>query len=217
MLKKTLATMACSLLTVAAYAGTAPVAPAPVQQEPYNPALISYNNFSLGYQYSSTEFLGGDIDGHGIAAGLEFSPVDHLYLALNGSWTNMDVFGIDFDYWTAQGGIGGYIPLNENIHLVGEVGASYANLGLGDFDLSTDDWGFYATPHLRMKYGAFETHVGITYNSNDLVISEWSAFARLMYEVNPSLDIYVGVSHGFETNDAFDDVFGAQAGLRFKF
>ncbi|TDU81303.1 hypothetical protein EI77_00606 [Prosthecobacter fusiformis] len=213
---KSLATLSCMLLSSAAFAGTTPIAPQ-VQPEIYEPVLISYSNVSVGYQYTSADFLGADIDGHGAGIGLEISPVDHLYFAINGSWSDVDAFDVDFDYWTGKAGIGGYIPLTENIHFVTEVGASYANLSLADFDVGTDDWGIYVTPHFRMKFGQFETHIGVTYDSNDLAVTEYSAFARLLYAVSPEMDIYVGANRGLDDNDAFEDVFGLQAGLRFKF
>lgn len=214
---KTYLTSLTSLLAAASvYAGTpvAPMAPEPTVVEQ---SLISYSNLSLGYNYTSADFLGVDVDGHGAGIGVEFSPVNHLYLALRGSWTDIDLVGVDFDYWQGNAGIGGYIPLTENIHFATEVGASYADLSLADFNLGTDDWGVYVTPHFRMKFGAFETHVGVTYNSNDLVTSEYNAFVRLMFEVAPQFDLFVGGNVGLDNGNAFDNVFGAQAGVRFKF
>lgn len=230
MLKKTLAALSCSMFAAAAFGGTS--APAkqsqPVEPLP-EPVLISYNNFSLNYNYNSADLLGLDVSSHGIQAGLEFSPVKHLYFALNGGWSNVEVdlgglgLGIDdadFDYWTVNAGVGGYIPLTENIHFVTEVGASYANLGLNDFGTSAEldeDWGIYVTPHFRAKWGIFETHVGVTYNSNDVVVSEWTGFARLLFEVAPNVDLFVAGTIGFEEQDGFDDVYGGQAGIRIKF
>lgn len=231
MLKSTLAALSFSMFAAAAFGGTsAPAAKQPQQLEPLpEPALISYNNFSLGYLYTSGDAIGLDVDGHGIQAGLEFSPVKHLYLALNGSWSNLEVDlgglglgidNVDFDYWTANAGVGGYIPLTENIHFVTEVGASYASLNLNDFGANIDlgdDWGIYVTPHFRAKWGIFETHVGVTYNSNDIVVSEWTGFARLLFEVAPNVDLFVGGTIAFEEQDGFDDVYGGQAGIRIKF
>ena len=220
MIKKTLCTLTCSLLAVAAYAGTTPVYSGKTTQptvDPISPVLISYDNVSLGYLYRSADFLGSDVDGHGAALNLEVSPVDHLYLTLGGSWTSLDLLGLDLDYWQGKAGIGGYIPLSENIHFVLEGGASYYNVNLGDFDVGTDDWGIYAMPHLRMKFGAFETHIGGTYDSNELAMSRYTAFARLLYEITPSLDIYASVNRGFRHNSDFNDAYAVQAGLRFKF
>lgn len=216
MIKQSLTSLAALLMAASVHAGTAPIAPQP-PAEVEQPILISYSNLSLGYNYSSADFLGFDVDGHGAGIGLEFSPVNHLYFAVRGSWTDIDFAGVDFDYWQGNAGIGGYIPITENIHFVAEVGASYADLSLADFDVGTDDWGIYVTPHLRMKWGGFETHVGVTYNSNDVITSEYNAFVRLMFEVAPQVDLFVGGNVGLDNGNAFDDVFGAQAGVRFKF
>lgn len=218
MIKPTVSLLASLLTAASVYAGT-PVAPAPQPAPvPYEePTLISYSNFSLGYTYTSADFLGFDVDAHGAMAGLEFSPVDHLYFALRGSWSDIDFAGVDFDYWQGSAGIGGYIPITQNIHFATEVGASYADISLADFDAGIDDWGLYVTPHFRMKWGGFETHVGVTYNSNDVITSRYNAFVRLMFEVAPQCDVFVGGNVGFDNGDAFDDVFGAQAGVRFKF
>ncbi len=92
MLKNTII-LTCSVLTAAAYAGTAPM---PRQQQQYVPepvSLISYNNVSLSYIYTSADFLRTDLDGHGVSLGGEFSPIDNIYLALNGSWSNLDFHG----------------------------------------------------------------------------------------------------------------------------
>ncbi len=230
MFKTTLTAISCSLFAAAAFAGTsAPPAKQSNYIEPTPPDLISYNNLFINYNYSSADFLGQDVDGHGVQAGVEFSPVDHLYLALNGGWSSLEVDlgglglgvdNLDFDYWTVNAGVGGYIPITNNIHFVTEVGASYANLGFNDFglDLNTDDWGVYVMPHFRAKFGIFETHIGVTYNSNDLVTSDWTGFARFLFEVAPNVDLYVGGVVGFGSHrDGFDDSFGGQAGVRFKF
>ena len=227
MLKQTLITLS-SLVTAAAFAGTAP-APVDKQPQQIDPILaptISYSNFSLEYSYISSDFagIGGlELDGHGVQAGLEYSPIEHLYLALRGGWHDIDVefagFAIaDFDYWNVNAGIGGYFPITPNIHIVGEVGASYADLSVSGFGGSTDDWGIYVTPHVRAKFGIFETHVGVIYNSNDLALAEWTGFARVLVEVVPNVDVYVGGTIGFEDdNTAFEDLYGLQAGVRIKF
>jgi hypothetical protein len=228
MLKKTLTALSVSLVAAASYAGTAP---APGPKQPVEPIIeapvISYSNFSLAYSFMTADIVGLDADAHGIAAGVEFSPIEHLYLAARGSWHDVDVdaFGIvdlDFDYWTANLGIGGYLPITNNIHFVTEVGASYANLELNGVPgtLETDEWGVYVMPHFRAKWGNFETHVGVIYNSNELAISEWTGFAKLLFEVAPQVDLFVGATVGFDSDDddaGFEDVWGVQAGVRFKF
>ena len=100
MLKETLTALSLSLVTAASFAGTAP---APSGKQPVEPTpppqVISYSNVSLGYSFLSADLGGFEADGHGIQAGLEFSPVDHLYLAARGSWhdINVDVLGLGLD------------------------------------------------------------------------------------------------------------------------
>jgi len=230
MLKKTFTSLACLLLAAASYAGEAAPAKEPVAPTiAPEPEEISYSNFSLAYGYQSADFLGQDVDAHGIVAGLEFSPVKHLYFALNGGWSNveLDLGGLglgvndaDFDYWTVNVGVGGYIPLTRNIHFVTEVGASYASLDINDFGANfnlDEDWGVYVSPHFRAKFGIVETHLGVTYNSNDVVPAEYNLFLRLFVEVAPHVDLFVNGSLGLEEQEFFDDVFGVQAGVRVKF
>jgi hypothetical protein len=223
MFKETLTALSLSLVTASAFAGTAP---APKQPEPVlpPPPVISYSNFSLGYSFMSADLVGLDVDAHGIQAGVEFSPMEHLYLAARGSWHDVDVdvlglVDLDFDYWTANLGVGGYLPITQNIHFVTEVGASYANISLNTIPgISSDDWGVYVTPHFRAKFGAIEAHAGVTYTSNELAPSEWTGFARLLVEVAPQVDVYVGGIVGFDNNnDVFQDVWGIQAGVRVRF
>jgi hypothetical protein len=225
MLKQTLATVSL-LAASAAFAGT-PAPQPPVEPAP-EPALISYSNFSLEYSYMSGDldlgFTSLDSDAHGVQAAIEYSPVEHLYLAFRGGWHDVDVdllglVDLDFDYWNLNGGVGGYYAITPNIHLVAEVGASYADISLNNVaGINADDWGIYVTPHVRAKFGAIEAHAGVTYNSNDLAPAEWTAFARILFEVAPRVDVYVGGTAGINSGDnAFDDLFGVQGGVRVKF
>ena len=214
MIKKTLALLALAVVTTTAQAGTS--APAPsgkgVIAPTIEPDSISYRNFSLGYLRNSADLGNGLTTGsNGIAAALEYSPVNNLYVAAGGSFSEFRTLGQNDDYWTANAGVGGYIPLTGNIHFVTEVGASYIQ-GAG----AGNDWGLYVTPHIRAKFGKFETHLGATYNSNDLALDEWTGFLRLLYEVAPNTDLYVTGSIGL-TEDNADSIYGLQAGIRLKF
>jgi hypothetical protein len=229
MIKKTLALVALAVVTTTAQAGTpAPIAPT-IEPE----SSISYSNLSLSKQYASGKIdvsglgllgLGGeaDLDSDGVALALEYSPVNNLYVALGGSYNeieaSLDVLGVASmsaglgDYWTANLGIGGYIPLTSNIHFVTELGANYVDL------LNQDNaWGIYVTPHIRASFGKFETHLGATYNSNDFAITQWNGFLRLIYAATPELDLFATGSLGFSDSDIVQDVAGVSVGLRYKF
>ncbi len=217
MLKKTFAFLALAVVT-AAHAGT----PAPAAISPtVAPSDISYNNVSLSWLRQWAQFNPLDVDSNGIALGLEYSPANNFYVAANGAWSDMNFTipgaHMSANYWTLNSGIGGYIPLTGNIHFVTEVGASYAEVGSVAGVGSQNGWGVYVTPHLRAKFGAFETHAGVTYNSNGGALADWSGFLRLLYEVCPSADIFATGTIGLSDSSGLDDLFGLNLGVRYKF
>ena len=234
MINKTLALLALAVVTTTAQAGTSAPSGKGVIAPTIEPeSSISYSNISLSKQYASGELgsfglLGGpggpaqvDLDLDGVALAIEYSPVNNLYVALGGSYNELDA-SVSFDsisqsvnlgdYWTANAVIGGYIPLTSNIHFVTELGASYI-----DFLNLDNAWGVYVTPHIRASFGKFETHLGATYNSNDFASTEWNGFLRLIYAATPELDLFVTGTLGFSDSDVIQDVAGVNAGLRYNF
>ena len=217
MIKKTLALLALAVVTTTAQAGTS--APAPsgkgVIAPTIEPDSISYSNVSLSWLRQWAQAGPIDLDGNGVALALEYSPVNNLYVAAGGSWSDVEASLLgqngNFDFWTANAGIGGYIPLTSNIHFVTEVGANYADA------LGLSEWGFYVTPHIRAKFGKFETHLGATYSSNDVALDEWTGFLRLLYEVAPNVDLFVTGTIGLGENNGFEDIYGLNVGARYKF
>jgi hypothetical protein len=232
MINKTLALLALAVVTTTAQAGTSAPSGKGVIAPTIEPeSSISYSNVSLSKQYASGNLGAGsfagpsgqqiDLDLDGVALALEYSPVNNLYVALGGSYNEIEASAkigpfsqsINLgDYWTANAGIGGYIPLTGNIHFVTELGASYA-----DFLNLDNAWGIYVTPHIRASFGKFETHLGATYNSNDFATNEWNAFLRLIYAATPELDLFVTGSLGLSSANAAKNVDGVNAGLRYKF
>jgi hypothetical protein len=218
-MKKTLALLALAVVTTTAQASSP--APAPSGKGVIAPtiepeAAISYTNISLSKQILSGNFILGDLDSDGIALGLEYSPVENLYVAAAGSYNEVELTGpVDLnlgDYWTGNVGVGGYIPLTGNIHFVTELGANYADV----FNVQ-NEFGFYVTPHVRAKLGKLETHLGASYSSNELSINEFSAFLRLLYEVTPDLDLFVAGTLGLTDSTFVEDLVGVNFGLRLKF
>jgi len=206
-MKKTtiLATLA-SVMTVTA--GVKPVPPVVVQTADPCAGPISYNNAELLYAYTDYD-LGGD-SGDGVILRLEYSAWDNFYLAGGASYHEAD--GIDL--WSLTAGFGGYVPLTENIHLVGEAGvlwtswdgedvwvvdSSDPNLGYWD-DGEDDEFGWYFRPHFRAKWGCLEAHVGALYSDygGDFE-DEWAGFVNLYYQVAPNWDITAGVTFGEDT------------------
>jgi hypothetical protein len=228
MIKKTLALLALAVVTTTAQAGTSAPSGKGVIAPTIEPeSSISYSNISLSKQYASGSIFNGfaDADLDGVALALEYSPVNNLYVALGGSYNEIEA-SLDIplelvdasmsaglgDYWTANAGVGGYIPLTSNIHFVTELGASYV-----DFLNQDNAWGIYVTPHIRASFGKFETHLGATYNSNDFATTEWNGFLRLIYAATTELDLFVTGSLGLSDSDIVQDVAGVSAGLRYKF
>ena len=223
MIKKTLALLALAVVTTTAQAGTS--APAPSGKGVIAPTIepessISYSNLSVSWLSQSANFGPISLDSNGVAVGFEYSPINNLYVAAGGSWSDVELsfagFSSNADYWTANAGIGSFIPLTKNIHFVTELGANFADLSLGDFQIG-NDWGFYATPHLRANFGKFETHLGATFNSNDSAASEWNGFIRLLFEVTPNVDLFVTGTIGLADTIAIEDLYGLNVGARLKF
>jgi hypothetical protein len=235
MIKKTFALLALAVVTTTAQAGTSAPSGKGVIAPTIEPeSSISYSNISLSKQYlfgkfdisALSEGPGSiDLDADGVALALEYSPVNNVYVALGGSYNDVSVsfFGNEAsiaDYWTANVGIGGYIPLTSNIHFVTELGANYASL---DYSVPApnisdeSNWGFYAVPHIRASFGKFETHLGASYTSNDAAASEWSAFLRLIYAATPELDLFATGSLGLSDSTYLQDFRGVNFGIRYKF
>lgn len=237
-MKSTTILAALAMSAVSALAGTTP-APAPSGKNiapppPSDPCAgpISYNNIEALYLY--TDLDGGD-SYDGIGARIEYSPMQNLYLAAGGSWNDSDWM----EDSTLSLGIGGYLPLTENIHAVVEGGAIWVNRdydGYGiiseRYDLDDDDFGWYVRPHLRARWGCLEVHAGAQYvdvggsdgvrvlNDNTSFVSyttygaweieEWSGFVNLYYQLAPGWDVTAGVTFAEDRNTI-------SGGVRYRF
>jgi len=161
--------------------GKGSAAPPPVVDPCAGP--ISYNNIEL--LYANTEY-GGYYDSgseDGLQARIEFSPWKNIYFTGGFTWADTDAG----DAWSISGGIGGYIPLTDNIHLAGDIGLSYVesdySYGLevypnsgsvysrssmyDYYSGSESDTGWYVRPHIRAKWSCFEVHTGFIYADTD--------------------------------------------------
>jgi hypothetical protein len=222
MLKSILAILVLACLSTA-HAGPE-TAPAAVQSSPgvlaptVEPSSISYSNVSLSFTRQRAEAGPIQVDLSGVQLGLEFSPADHLYLALNGSlsdvYTDFLGFGENGTFWTVNAGVGAYLPITDNFHFVTEVGAAFIGLDLFGQD---SEAAFYVTPHFRAKFGPVEAHLGASYTSNELALNEWNGFARLLVEVTPSVDLFAAGSINLNEALGFEEVYGLNLGVRFKF
>jgi hypothetical protein len=201
-------------------AAPAPVCcPKPVADPCAGP--ISYTNAELLYAYSDWDEL--DDHGNGAILRAEYSPMDNFYLT--GSAEYHDVS--DINMWQITLGVGGYMPLCDNIHFAVDAGGVWASLEVDDFwtggsgssgssgsfvaGYDEDDFGWYVRPHIRAKWGCFELHAGARYtDAGDLDMDEWSYFADLYYQVSPGWDLTVGASYN-------DDRTTVTGGARHRF
>jgi hypothetical protein len=202
-MKKTttiLAALAASVLTVTA--GTPAPVPAPVCVAPADPCAgpISYSNAELLYAY--TDFDNSSDNGDGAILRLEYSAMDNFYVAVSGEYHEAGII----DMWSISGGVGGYVPLTENIHLAADGGVLWVNYDVDSDPFSSanngwsdDDVGWYVRPHIRAKWGCLEVHAGAQYSDvSDFDIDEWAVFANLYYQVAPGWDLTAGVAHSSE-------------------
>ena len=220
-----LATLAMG--AVSALAGTVP-APAPsgkgkvpVGPAPLDPCAgpISYNNVELLYVHTNPDGSGDDYDGANLR--LTYSPLQNFYIVADATYSDSEYV----QDTTIALGIGGYLPLTENIHAAVDGGVVWFNRdieGWGD----DDDFGWYVRPHLRAKWGCLEVHVGAQYvdvgggdnyrqtafvaNYGSWEIEEWSGFAQLYYQFAPSWDLTAGVS-------VSEDRTSISGGVRYRF
>ena len=214
-MKKTttiLASLASSVLT--AVAGTPAPAASPVYARPAGPCAgpISYNNAELLYAY--TDFDNSDENGDGGILRVEYGVMENFYVTATGQYHEAGII----DMWSVSGGVGGYVPLSENVHLAVDGGILWVNYDVDSDPLSSanngwsdDDVGWYVRPHVRAKFGCFEIHAGAQYSDvSDFDIDEWAVFADLYYEVSPGWDLTVGISHSDERTTA-------TGGARYRF
>lgn len=202
-----LATLVTSAIT--ATAGVVAPAPAacPVRHADPCAGPISYNNVELLYAY--TDYDGSSDNGNGGALRVEYSAWDNFYLAAGASYHEVN----SVDMWALSAGVGGYVALSENIHLVAEVGGLWTSFdtltwvddgssaGTGNWVSDNDEeWGWYIRPHIRAKYGCFEAHAGALYT--DLGGDwgdEWAGFVNIYYQVSPGWDLTAGVTFSSDT------------------
>ena len=79
---------------------------------------MSYTFVEAAYVDTEIDGSGFDVDGDGIALDGSFELNESVFLTASYSTQDFD-FGIDLDQWSA--GIGGHMPLADNIELVGTL------------------------------------------------------------------------------------------------
>ena len=215
-MKKTAITLAALTFGIGTVlAGPAPVVstgkstPPPPLMDPCAGA-ISYNNVELLYAYTDIDgrYDRGSESANGVRLAVEYSPMSNLYFTLGAEYNDFD----SGSTWMLQGGIGGYIKLTDNIDLASDIGLAWGEAEadiyvpdvIGDggdyYSETNDDWGWYARPHLRAKFGCLTIKVGAEYYDFDLNASDsngkWYFVTNLYYQVAPNWDLTGGVRAG---------------------
>jgi hypothetical protein len=206
LMTKTLVTTVLAATTALSFAGTTMIAPAPSgkggpppkMSEPC-PDILTYNEVEVSYVHTDAD--GPSADGADIRV---------LYGLAQGVFAYGDAGFLsgDFDNTSLDLGLGAYLAVCKNFHIVGRGGYSY-------FDADeADSHGWHAAVGGRLQIGCnLELNAKVQYG--DLVDFEdgnyWS----------------YGVGGAWHFNDAFaltaeyifgeDDTWSARGGIRFKF
>lgn len=212
-MKKTATILAALALSVASSnAGVAPVvtgksAPPPPPMDPCA-GPISYSNIELLYANTDWGGYGGSSDGAILR--IEYALGTNFYVTAGAAYSTDDYA----DEWLLNAGIGGYLPLTENIHVAADAGILYHSV---DYDngyetsgsSSDSETGWYARPHLRGKFGCLTVHAGLMY-TDIWDEDDWAWFVNAYYQLNANWDITAGYHDG----DGFETI---TAGVRFRY
>lgn len=192
-------------------AGSAPV----VNSAPVAPAApvaavdsgISYNLLEVNWLHTEWDIAGLD-SSDGVGLNLSYSPFQNFYLTAGGAWQSVDTARDSADLWTANVGIGGFVPVTSNIHFVTEVGAAFYGFDNSPIG-SDDDASVYVRPHFRGRWGNVEVHAGATWTDADIT-NEWAGFGRVYFGITPNWDLGAGISAG-------KDEITVNAGVRLRY
>ncbi len=163
-----------------------------------------YTYVEGGYQYIDLDDF--DVDGDGLGLGGSFGITDRVHLAARYSDLDLDR-GLDATSFNL--GIGGNLPLEQSLHLVGEIGYASAEIDtpFGDFD----DDGYYLSGGLRwMVAPNVELSGLVDYVDLDDSGDDTSLTLGGLYHITP--DFAVGASVDFS-----DDATGYNLGVRYYF
>jgi hypothetical protein len=149
--------------------------------------LMKYDYFDVGMQWlriDGAEDRGPNYEASTLTSRFSYSPT--TYLALEG--------GMDFrnggsqsDSFSYRGGVLGYYPLTEDLHLVGRVGGVYRVNVFNAYDvISVNESSVYAGTGLRYRISKrLETDLDLNYT--DKLEFPYSATGALLYGVTDHL------------------------------
>lgn len=172
------------------------------------PALAA-EDMSYSYiqaSYVDTNLDNPDVDGDGFAASGSVEISEHFFIGAGLANQEFD-FNVDLNQWSV--GLGGHMPLADNLDLVGTLSYVDAELETGFGDI--DDDGYGATVGLRAALTPeIELEGGISYVDLDDAGDDTTFNLGARYYFTPEFAVGAGVSTG-------DDVTSWNVGVRFEF
>ncbi|MFU8817052.1 MAG: outer membrane beta-barrel protein [Pseudomonadales bacterium] len=163
-----------------------------------------YSYVEGGYQYVDLDDL--NVDGDGWFVGGSLGVTERVHLLAAYSDVGLD-FGIDVSTLTL--GVGGNLPIERSVHLVGEVG--YVRTDIDTRFTSFDDDGLFVSGGIRwMTTDQVELAASVNYVNLDDAGSDTSFSAGIRFHVTPDLALTANVNLG-------DDATGYAFGIRYYF
>ena len=168
--------------------------------------IMKYNYFDLGYRHMFFDEKSAD-DGNGLEAKVSFSPVEHFFLEGGYQYMDTGIHEVDIDANTWTYGVGGYLDLCEETHLIARAGGIHEEIetDVGD----ADEDGYYAGLKVRYDYDhQVELDASATYSNVDSD-GAWTYDASVLVPVADSVAVQFNAEIDDETN------VGLLGGLRF--
>jgi hypothetical protein len=138
---------------------------------------MSYRYFQVGYLETDIDVIDETADGFGTRGSFGFA--DNFFVFTEFNSQEFSVLGFDFDVDQLAVGLGGHYPLNENIDLVGRIGAAEI-----DIEDVFDESGYLVAAGLRGQVGdSVELEFGVIHQDygQDLDDTGFEVMARYYF------------------------------------
>jgi Outer membrane protein beta-barrel domain len=125
---------------------------------------MSYRYFQVGYLETDVDFADESVDGFGTRGSFGFA--DNFFIFTEYNSQEFSETGVDLDIDQLTIGLGGHYPLNENIDLVGRIGAGEIDLELVTplGSAEGDESGYLVAAGLRGQVGdSVELEFGVVH------------------------------------------------------
>ena len=172
---------------------------------------MSYRYFQVGYIETEIDSFGETLDGFATRGSFGFADYFFVFTEFNSQEIEEGAASLELDQMVI--GLGGHYPLNDNIDLVGRVGAAEADLELdtGEGSISGDESGYLVAAGLRGQAGdSVELEFNVVHQDlgDDLSDTGFEAVARYHFNKNWAV--------GLEYQD-IGEFTSMQAAVRYSF